>query len=126
MPSYYFEDADFEALFAYLKNPPIVEEVVTADLVLSEEEGIKTSTILMIIALFLLLLVYLLTSLKNKLKESIGQETETIPETLISQFNLFVSENRNVAFRYSCCINRSLKIFIRYNVRGGCLHSIYA
>ena len=51
------------------KNPPIVEEVVTADLVLSEEEGIKTSTILMIIALFLLLLVYLLTSLKNKLKE---------------------------------------------------------
>ena len=59
MPSYYFEDADFEALFAYLKNPPIVEEVVTADLVLSEEEGIKTSTILMIIALFLLLLVYL-------------------------------------------------------------------
>ena len=27
MPSYYFEDADFEALFAYLKNPPIVEEV---------------------------------------------------------------------------------------------------
>jgi len=98
MPSYYFEDADFEALFAYLKNPPIVEEVVTADLVLSEEEGIKTSTILMIIALFLLLLVYLLTSLKNKLKESIGQETETIPETLISQFNSFISENKNVAF----------------------------
>ena len=98
MPSYYFEDADFEALFAYLKNPPIVEEVVTADLVLSEEEGIKTSTILMIIALFLLLLVYLLISLKNKLKESIGQETETIPETLIGQFNLFISENRNVAF----------------------------
>ena len=52
----------------------------------------------MIIALFLLTLVYLLTSLKNKLKESIGQETETIPETLINQFNLFVSENKNVVF----------------------------
>ena len=98
MPSYYFEDADLEALFAYLKNPPIVEEVVTADLVLSEEEGIKTSTIIKIIALFILLLVYLLISLKNKLKESIGQETETIPETLIGQFNSFISENRNVAF----------------------------
>ena len=98
MPSYYFEDADFEALFAYLKNPPIVEEVVATDLVVSEDEGIKTSTILMIIALFLLMLVYLLTSLKNKLKESIGQDTETIPETLLNQFNLFISENRNVVF----------------------------
>ena len=52
----------------------------------------------MIIALFLLTLVYLLTSLKNKLKESIGQETETIPETLINQFNLFISEHKNVVF----------------------------
>ena len=88
MPSYYFEDADFEALFAYLKNPPIVEEVIATDLVVSEDEGIKTSTILMVIALFLLMLVYLLSSLKNKLKESIGQDTETIPETLLNQFNL--------------------------------------
>ena len=98
MPSYYFEDADFEALFAYLKNPPIVGEVITADLSVADDQGIKTSTILMIIALFLLTLVYLLTSLKNKLKESIGQETETIPETLINQFNLFISEHKNVVF----------------------------
>ena len=102
MPSYYFEDADFEALFAYLKNPPIVEEVIATDLVVSEDEGIKTSTILMIIALFLLMLVYLLTSLKNKLKESIGQDTETIPETLLNQFNLFIAENRNIVFANFC------------------------
>ena len=39
MPSYYFEDADFEALFAYLKNPPIVEEVITADLSVADDQG---------------------------------------------------------------------------------------
>ena len=98
MTSFYFEDEDFEALYAYLKNPPIQEDIVSADLTLAEDQGVRTSTKLMFIALFLLMLVYLLTSLKNKLKESLGQETETIPETLLSQFNLFVSENRNVVF----------------------------
>ena len=99
MPSYYFEDADYEAVYAYLKNPPIKVEVLdTGDLLAAEDEGIKTSTQLMFIGLFLLLLVYLLTSLKNKLKASLKQETETISETLFNQFNLFISNNRNVVF----------------------------
>ena len=99
MPSYYFEDADYEAVYAYLKNPPVKVEVLdTGDLLAAEVEGIKTSTQLMFIGLFLLLLVYLLTSLKNKLKASLKQETETISETLFNQFNLFISNNRNVVF----------------------------
>jgi mono/diheme cytochrome c family protein len=99
MPSYYFEDADYEAVYAYLKNPPVKVEVLdTGDLLAAEDEGIKTSTQLMFIGLFLLLLVYLLTSLKNKLKASLKQETETISETLFNQFNLFISNNRNVVF----------------------------
>ena len=99
MPSYYFEDADYEAVYAYLKNPPVKVEVLdTFDLLAAEDEGIKTSTQLMFIGLFLLLLVYLLTSLKNKLKASLKQETETISETLFNQFNLFISNNRNVVF----------------------------
>ena len=99
MPSYYFEDADYEAVYAYLKNPPVKVEVLdTGDLLAAEDEGVKTSTQLMFIGLFLLLLVYLLTSLKNKLKASLKQETETISETLFNQFNLFISNNRNVVF----------------------------
>ena len=109
MTSFYFEDEDFDALYAYLKNPPIQEDIVSADLTLAEDQGVRTSTKLMFIALFLLMLVYLLTSLKNKLKESLGQETETIPETLLSQFNLFVSENRNVVFASVACLIVVLK-----------------
>ena len=109
MTSFYFEDEDFDALYAYLKNPPIQEDIVSADLTLAEDQGVRTSTKLMFIALFLLMLVYLLTSLKNKLKESLGQETETIPETLLSQFNLFVSENRNVVFASFACLIVVLK-----------------
>ena len=109
MTSFYFEDEDFEALYAYLKNPPIQEDIVAADLTLAENQGVRTSTKLMFIALFLLMLVYLLTSLKNKLKESLGQETETIPETLLSQFNLFVAENRNVVFASVACLIVVLK-----------------
>jgi len=98
MTSFYFEDDDFESLYAYLKNPPVKVEVISSSEMLAVDDGVKTSTKLMFIALFLLLLVFILTSLKNKLKESLEQETETIPETLINQFNLFVNENRNVVF----------------------------
>lgn len=98
MTSFYFEDDDFESLYAYLKNPPVKAEVISSSEMLAVDDGVKTSTKLMFIALFLLLLVFMLTSLKNKLKESLNQETETIPETLINQFNLFVNENRNVVF----------------------------
>lgn len=98
MTSFYFEDDDFESLYAYLKNPPVKAEVISSSEMLAVDDGVKTSTKLMFIALFLLLLVFILTSLKNKLKESLDQETETIPETLINQFNLFVNENRNVVF----------------------------
>ena len=86
MTSYYFEDDDFESLYAYLQNPPVKKEVVAGDVILAQEDGMKTSSKLMCIALFLLLLVYVLISLKNKLKESLDQDTETIPETLINQY----------------------------------------
>ena len=63
MTSFYFEDEDFEALYAYLKNPPIQEDIVSADLTLAEDQGVRTSTKLMFIALFLLMLVYSLPSI---------------------------------------------------------------
>ena len=53
---------------------------------------------LMIIALVLLTLVFLLVSLKNSLKSALGKETETIPETLLGQYRLFISNNINVVF----------------------------
>ena len=58
----------------------------------------STSTMLMIIALVLVTVVFLLVSLKNSLKSALGKETETIPETLVGQYSLFISNNINVAF----------------------------
>jgi mono/diheme cytochrome c family protein len=109
MTSFYFEDDDFESLYAYLKNPPIKVKVASSDLVLASDEGVENSTKLMFIALFLLCLVYILTSLKNKLKESLDQQTETIPETLLNQFKLFISEHRNVVFVSVACLIVVLK-----------------
>jgi mono/diheme cytochrome c family protein len=109
MTSFYFEDDDFESLYAYLKNPPIKVKVASSDLVFASDEGVENSTKLMFIALFLLCLVYILTSLKNKLKESLDQQTETIPETLLNQFKLFISEHRNVVFVSVACLIVVLK-----------------
>ncbi|MAX05274.1 MAG: cytochrome C [Flavobacteriales bacterium] len=99
MASYDFSDQEFSDLLAYLANPPAKEEVVAAtasgQIV---EEGMSTSTKLMILALVLVTLVFIIGSLKNSLKSALGQETETIPETLIAQYSLFISKNINVAF----------------------------
>ena len=99
MASYDFSDQEFSDLLAYLANPPVEEKAVADSggegLV---DEGMSTSTILMIIALVLVTLVFLLVSLKNSLKSALGQETETIPDTLLGQYSLFISNNINVAF----------------------------
>ena len=99
MTDFYFEDADMEVLLAYLENPPVEEvKVATAGEGVVTDEGMKGSTQIMLVALILLILVFVLTSAKNSLKESLGQETETIPETLISQTNLFLANNINKLF----------------------------
>ena len=90
MASFNFSDEEFEALYAYLQNPPIAEEgqdVAVGSEGLIAEDGMKTSTQLMIIALVLLTLVYILISVKNSLKESLDQETETVAESISSFFS---------------------------------------
>ena len=99
MASYDFSDQEFSDLLAYLANPPVEEKAVadsSGDVLV--DEGMSTSTLLMIIALVLVTLVFLLVSLKNSLKSALGKETETIPETLVGQYSLFISNNINVAF----------------------------
>ena len=99
MTDFYFEDADMEVLLAYLENPPVEEvKVATDGEGVTTDEGMRGSTKMMLFALILLILVFVLTSAKNSLKESLGQETETIPETLISQTNLFLANNINKLF----------------------------
>jgi len=99
MASYDFSDQEFSDLLAYLANPPVEEKAVAVSggegLV---DEGMSSSTMLMIIALVLVTVVFLLVSLKNSLKSALGKETETIPETLVGQYSLFISNNINVAF----------------------------
>jgi hypothetical protein len=99
MTDFYFEDADMEVLLAYLESPPVEEvKVATDGEGVTTDEGMRGSTKMMLFALILLILVFVLTSAKNSLKESLGQETETIPETLISQTNLFLANNINKLF----------------------------
>ena len=99
MASYDFSDQEFSDLLAYLANPPVDEKAVAvASGEVLVDEGMSTSTIFMIIALVLAILVFLLVSLKNSLKSALGKETETIPETLMGQYRLFISNNINVAF----------------------------
>ena len=99
MTNFDFSDEDFEALYGYLQNPPAEEVKVAIDgKAFATQEGMKDSTQIMLVALILLILVFVLTSVKNSLKESLGKEIETIPETLISQTNLFLANNINKLF----------------------------
>ena len=100
MTSFDFSDDEFSDLLAYLANPPVKEDVVAAvgGGVSTNNQGMATSTILMIIALVLAILVFLLISVKNSLKTALGQDTETVSETLISKYKFFISNNINVLF----------------------------
>ncbi|MEC7863546.1 MAG: c-type cytochrome [Bacteroidota bacterium] len=95
MTDFYFSDEDFEALYSYLENPPVEEvKVATSSEASPIDEGMKGSTQLMLIALVLLTLVFILTSVKNSLKESLGQDTETVSESTY----LFLSKPLNKLF----------------------------
>ena len=96
MTSFYFEDEDMDVLLAYLENPPIEEKEV-ATTTAENDKGMSSSTILLLSAVFLFLFVYILTSIKNKLKTQLNQPTETLSETIINQGKAFLAENRNVA-----------------------------
>ena len=96
------------ALLGYLENPPIEEVKAATDA--AQDEGMKNSTIMMIVALVLLTLVFLLTSVKNSLKESLGQEVETVPETLTIQAKAFFANNMNVLFVVFVVVIISLKV----------------
>ena len=98
MTSFDFSDDEFSDLLAYLANPPEPEVIASESQSAGVNEGMSSSTKLMLVALVLVTLVFLLVSLKNNLKAALGQDTETIPETLIGQYTLFISNNINVLF----------------------------
>ena len=98
MTNFYFSDDEFEALFSYLENPPVEEVAVVAQTTVIAEDGIAISTQLMIVALILLTFIFILTSVKNSLKESLGQETETVSEAIKSNILLFLSNTFNKLF----------------------------
>ena len=98
MTNFYFSDDEFEGLFSYLENPPVEEVAVVAQTTVISEDGIAVSTQLMIVALILLTFIFILTSVKNSLKESLGQETETVSEAIKSNIILFLSNTFNKLF----------------------------
>lgn len=109
MTAFDFSDEEFSDLLAYLENPPEPEVVASASEALETNQGMSSSTKLMIFALILVILVFLLVSLKNSLKGALGQEVETVPETLMGQYSLFISKNINVIFVFSVFVIIILK-----------------
>ena len=109
MTSFDFSDDEFTALLDSLANPPVKEEIASNNTQNSTEQGMSFSTKMMIIALILATLVFLLFSIKNSLKTALGKETETIPQTLFSQYQLFVSNNINLLFVGAVFVIVSLK-----------------
>jgi len=99
MTDFYFEDEEMDALLAYLENPPAEEVKVSVSTESTvHDKGMSASTQMMLIALVLLTLIYILTSVKNSLKESLGQDTESVSETVQSNFTLFFSNTINKLF----------------------------
>ena len=98
MTDFYFSDEEMVALLGYLENPPVEEVKIVTTEGVAADKGMSSSTQMMLIAIVLLVLLFILTSVKNSLKESLGQETETVPETLIAQANLFLANNINKLF----------------------------
>jgi len=97
MPAFYFTDEEFDALFAYLENPP-VEEIAEAVVASVEQESSSNKYLPIIILLSILTISYILLILKNKLKSSLGEETESIPQTFYNQYKLFISNKTNLVF----------------------------
>ena len=97
MPAFYFTDEEFDALFAYLENPP-VEEIAEAVVSSVEQESSSNKYLPIIILLSILTISYILLILKNKLKSSLGEETESIPQTFYNQYKLFISNKTNLVF----------------------------
>jgi len=98
MTPFDFSDEELTAVLAYIANPPVKENITASSDVVFAEQGMSTSTQLMLIALVLIVLVFMLSSVKNSLKESLGQEVETVPETLTIQTKAFFANNMNVLF----------------------------
>ena len=97
MPAFYFTDEEFDALFAYLENPP-VEEIAEAVVASTEQVSSSNKYLPIIILISILTIAYVLLILKNKLKSSLGEETESIPQTFYNQYKLFISNKTNLVF----------------------------
>jgi len=110
MTPFDFSDEELTAVLAYIANPPVKENKIASSATQFSEQGMSTSTQLMLIALVLVVLVFMLSSIKNSLKESLGQEIETIPETLTNQTKVFFENNINVLFVVLTVIIIGLKV----------------
>ena len=97
MPAFYFTDEEFDALFAYLENPP-VEEIAEAVVASTEQVSTSNKYLPVIILILILTISYILLILKNKLKSSLGEATESIPQTFYNQYKLFISNKTNLVF----------------------------
>ena len=110
MPAFYYNDPeDYEKLLAYIENPPVEDVVADADTdgVTKAEDGMAASTQLMLAALALLILSWILISVKNSLKESLDEETFSARQSIL----LFFTKPVNKLFSFLFIAIIALKFF---------------
>ena len=94
MQAFYFSEDEMNDLLTYLENPPIEQkDEVIAQNDLSEE-GISLALILIIAALILVMFIFILTSVKNSLKEALSQPTQSVFESV--QYFLSIDMNKAI------------------------------
>ncbi len=110
MPAFYYNDPeDYEKLLAYIENPPVEDVVADADTdgVTKAEDGMAASTQLMLAALALLILSWILISVKNSLKESLDEDTFSPKQSIL----LFFTKPVNKLFSFLFIAIIALKFF---------------
>jgi len=85
MPSQPLDEDQIKAILQYIISyvPEEIEETSNEEVEEKEESGINTSLLLIIGIIILFILIFALTSIKNILKKTQNQETETVLESII-------------------------------------------
>ncbi len=83
MPPQALTDDEIKGILTYIKEyVPEEKPMVSTESVLSTEEGMSTNAKLFIYIIIFLGLIFVLTSVKNSLKESLSQPTESVFESV--------------------------------------------
>ena len=96
MQAFYFSDEEFESLYAYLKDPPKEEKLATVTSESTVNGSDTNQSFALPLLVFLIVLSYVLFSLKTRLQTSLGQNPKSIFQILKYEYDRFMAVNTNI------------------------------